>query len=89
MLKRAQSAGCPAVAITLDTPNGRNTETQTRFRRLDTRMCANCHMGDNGGSPPKPMFDGINMTGVGLTSPSLTWDFVKRVKDATTMKVVC
>ena len=28
------------------------------------------------------------MTGVGLTSPSLTWDFVKRVKDATTMKVV-
>jgi isopentenyl diphosphate isomerase/L-lactate dehydrogenase-like FMN-dependent dehydrogenase len=88
MLKRAQSAGCPAVAITLDTPNGRNTETQTRFRRLDTRTCANCHMGDNGGSPPKPMFDGINMTGVGLTSPSLTWDFVKRVKDATTMKVV-
>jgi isopentenyl diphosphate isomerase/L-lactate dehydrogenase-like FMN-dependent dehydrogenase len=35
------------------------------------------------------MFDGINMTtGVGLTSPSLTWDFIKRVKDTTTMKVV-
>jgi isopentenyl diphosphate isomerase/L-lactate dehydrogenase-like FMN-dependent dehydrogenase len=34
------------------------------------------------------MFAGINMQGIGLTSPSLTWDFVKRLKDATTMKVV-
>ena len=88
MVKRAQSAGCPVVAVTVDTPNGRNTETQTRFRRLDTRDCASCHTGNNGGTPPKPIFDGIDMTGVGLTSPSLTWDFVKRLKDATTMKVV-
>jgi isopentenyl diphosphate isomerase/L-lactate dehydrogenase-like FMN-dependent dehydrogenase len=34
------------------------------------------------------MFDGIAMQGIGLTSPSLTWDFVKRMKDTTTMKVV-
>jgi 4-hydroxymandelate oxidase len=88
MVKRAQAAGCPVVAVTVDTPNGRNTETQTRFRRLDTRDCASCHTGNNGGTPPKPIFDGIDMTGVGLTSPSLTWDFVKRLKDATTMKVV-
>jgi isopentenyl diphosphate isomerase/L-lactate dehydrogenase-like FMN-dependent dehydrogenase len=88
MLKRAEAAGCPVVAVTIDTPAGRNTETQTRFRRLDTRDCASCHTGNNGGSPPKPMFDGIDMQGIGLTSPSLTWDFVKRIKDATTMKVV-
>ena len=88
MVKRAQAAGCPVVAVTVDTPNGRNTETQTRFRRLDTRDCASCHTGNNGGTPPKPIFDGIDMMGVGLTSPSLTWDFVKRLKDATTMKVV-
>ena len=88
MLKRAQAAGCPVVAITVDTPAGRNTETQARMRRLDTRDCGSCHTGDNGGSPQKPIFSGIDMTGVGLTSPSLTWDFVKRVKDVTTMKVV-
>jgi isopentenyl diphosphate isomerase/L-lactate dehydrogenase-like FMN-dependent dehydrogenase len=88
MLKRAQTAGCPVVAVTIDTPAGRNTETQTRFRRLDTRDCASCHTGANGGSPPKPMFEGINMQGIGLTSPSLTWDFVKRMKDTTTMRVV-
>jgi isopentenyl diphosphate isomerase/L-lactate dehydrogenase-like FMN-dependent dehydrogenase len=88
LVKRAQAAGCPVVAVTVDTPNGRNTETQTRFRRLDPRDCASCHTSANGGTPPKPIFDGIDMTGVGLTSPSLTWDFVKRLKDATTMKVV-
>jgi isopentenyl diphosphate isomerase/L-lactate dehydrogenase-like FMN-dependent dehydrogenase len=88
MLKRAERAGCPVVAVTLDTPNGRNTETQTRYRRIDTRQCENCHTGPNGGGAQKPIFEGIDMKGVGLTSPSLTWDFVKRLKDATTMKVV-
>ena len=33
------------------------------------------------GAAPKPMFAGINMQGVGLTSPSLTSDFIKRLKD--------
>ena len=86
MVKRAEAAGCPVVAVTLDLPNGRNTETQTRFRRLDTRTCTNCHTGPNGGGPPKPML--ANLGNVGLTSPSLTWDFVKRLRDVTTMKIV-
>jgi len=34
------------------------------------------------------MFADINMNGVGLTSPSLTWDFIKRLKSLTKMKVV-
>jgi hypothetical protein len=34
------------------------------------------------------MFKDINTEGLGLTSPSLTWDFVKRLKDVTKMKVV-
>jgi len=36
----------------------------------------------------QPMFTGINMDGIAVTSPSLTWDFIKRLKDVTTMKVV-
>jgi isopentenyl diphosphate isomerase/L-lactate dehydrogenase-like FMN-dependent dehydrogenase len=87
MLKRAEAAGCPVVAITIDLPAGRNSETQARFRRLDTRACANCHTGPNGGGPPKPMLADLG-EGIGLTSPSLTWDFVKRVRDVTTMKIV-
>src|SRR5437870_2742346 len=93
LVKRAEAAGCPAVAVTVDLPAGRNTETATRFQRLDARECASCHgpagPGGNGqvvGS--KPMFAGIDMKGVGLNSASLTWDFVKRLKDVTKMKVI-
>jgi isopentenyl diphosphate isomerase/L-lactate dehydrogenase-like FMN-dependent dehydrogenase len=89
LVKRAEAAGCPVVAITVDLPAGRNTETATRLQRLDTRKCESCH-GSNPlyGIANKPMFSGINVQGVGLTSPSLTWDFVKRLKDVTKMKVV-
>jgi isopentenyl diphosphate isomerase/L-lactate dehydrogenase-like FMN-dependent dehydrogenase len=93
LVKRAEAAGCPAVAVTVDLPAGRNTETATRLRLLDNRVCANCHIVGPGGFPQggqgtKPMFAGINTQGLGITSPSLTWDFIKRLKDVTKMKVV-
>jgi len=87
------------VAVTIDTPNGRNTVTATRLAREDARQCGACHKdatGDrmNPRAPilsnlaSKPMFAGIDTQGAALTSPSLTWDFVKRLKDMTSMKVV-
>lgn len=97
LVQRAEAAGCPAVAVTIDTPNGRNTATATRLAREDARQCGACHSdatGDRnnprrGGSlAVKPMFAGIDVQGVGLTQPSLTWDFVKRLKDMTKMKVL-
>jgi 4-hydroxymandelate oxidase len=93
LVKRAEAAGCPVVAVTVDTPAGRNTETATRLRRDDTRTCADCHAVDEHGNPrplisTKPMFGGIDTQGLGLTQASLTWDFVKRLKDVTRMKVV-
>ena len=93
LVKRAEAAGCPVVAVTVDLPAGRNTESATRFQRLDARECASCHgpagPGGNGQVvSSKPMFAGIDTRGVALNSPSLTWDFVKRLKDVTRMKVV-
>jgi len=93
MVQRAQRAGCTVVAVTVDLPAGRNTVTATRLRRQDTRNCGNCHQTDAAGNPrlsmsTKPMFSGMDTQGLGLTSPSLTWDFIKRLKDMTTMKVV-
>jgi 4-hydroxymandelate oxidase len=93
LLARAQSAGCPVVVVTIDLPAGRNTETAARLRRRDTRDCSGCHAVDARGSPrpdlgAEPMFTGIDTQGLGLTSPSLGWDFIGRVKEATTMKVV-
>ncbi len=93
LLQRAEAAGCPAVAITIDLPAGRNPITQMRFQRKDTRVCSDCHgaagPGGNGTVvPTKPMFAGIETKGVRLQSPALTWDFVKRVRDVTKMKVL-
>ena len=93
LVKRAEAAGCPVVAVTVDLPAGRNTETATRLRLLDNRVCANCHIVGPGGFPQggqatKPMFAGIDTQGLAISSPSLTWDFIKRLKDVTTMKVV-
>jgi len=34
------------------------------------------------------MFDGLDVTGVGLFSPQLTWDVVRRLQDTTRMKLV-
>ena len=93
LLKRAETAGCPVVLVTVDTPAGRNTVTAARLRREDSRNCSVCHSVDERGNPragmgTKPMFSGLDLQNLGLVSPSLTWDFIGRLKDNTRMKVV-
>ncbi|HMB36629.1 MAG TPA: alpha-hydroxy acid oxidase [Methylomirabilota bacterium] len=89
LMKRAETAGCPVLVLTVDLPAGRNTETQARFAKEDTRQCSSCHLpGWSGFLRRKPMFDGLDVTGVSLLSPALTWDFVRRVKESTKMKLV-
>jgi 4-hydroxymandelate oxidase len=90
LTRRASAAGCPVLVLTVDLPAGRNTETDRRFARTDTRPCASCHQRDiKGYVRRKPMFDGLDMTGVSLISPRLTtWDIVRRLKDTTKMRLV-
>jgi 4-hydroxymandelate oxidase len=83
MLQRAERAGCTAVCLTVDLPGGRNTETSAVLAREDDRFCEECHYGQ-----AKPMFDGLDMTGVNLVGPALTWDVIGRMKDVTKMKVL-
>jgi isopentenyl diphosphate isomerase/L-lactate dehydrogenase-like FMN-dependent dehydrogenase len=89
LVKRAEAAGCPVLVLTVDLSGGRNMETAERFRRMDTRRCDSCHeSGPNGVYTRRPMFTGIDMTGVGVNAPALTWDDVKRLKDSMKMKLV-
>ena len=88
-MKRAERAGCPVLVLTVDLPAGRNTETEARFAKNDTRQCANCHQpGWAGFLRRKPMFDGLDLNGVSFSFPGLTWEFVRRLKDTTKMKLV-
>ena len=91
MVKRAEQAGCPVVAVTVDRAAPRNMETFERYVRADTADCSACHIE----GPPaerlrnRPMYQGIDLSGVMSTQASgLTWDFVERVKSITSMKVM-
>jgi 4-hydroxymandelate oxidase len=88
LVKRAEAAGCPAVAVTVDLPAGRNIETAIRWARTDTRTCTACHAPGGSIVFTRPMFSQLDTTGLTISSSSLTWDFIKRLKEVTTMKVL-
>ena len=95
LVKRAETAGAPAIVFTIDNIAGRNTETDKRFARLDTRQCASCHLPDGprnsaGNSiSSKPMFRGLDLSGVTeLYNASFTWDFVRRLRDVVKGKLL-
>lgn len=88
IVRRVEAAGCPVIALTVDNTTGRNSETFLRTRPKDLRQCGTCHEG--GESPSvkeRKMYDGINMTGVGGQNPAMTWEFVDRLRKATSVKL--
>jgi isopentenyl diphosphate isomerase/L-lactate dehydrogenase-like FMN-dependent dehydrogenase len=88
---RAERAGCHAVAVTVDRNGGRNQETLFRLQRTDTRQCADCHDRSSlqANLRRRPMYEGVDLTGLTDTqSSAMTWDFLKRLRDVTKMKIV-
>src|SRR5437868_1012981 len=99
IVKRVERAGAPVIVFTADLLGGSNRETMLRERRSDTRTCTNCHQG----GPPMPGISGrVNDLRDNRRKPAIadlqpdapmpeigtpTWDFIKRLQDATTMKV--
>ena len=91
LLKRAEAAGCPVVAVTVDSAAGRVTrDVRKRAKYTDSRQCLDCHsMSVDAYIRRKPMFDGLNLAGLTtLMAPQLTWEVIDRIKDTTRMKVV-
>jgi 4-hydroxymandelate oxidase len=91
LVKRAEAAGCPVLAWTIDLLAGRNTETATRFTRLDQRDCLSCHAtsptagANTSSNQRKPMFAGLSGN---MNPPGATWSFVDRLKKMTKMKLL-
>jgi 4-hydroxymandelate oxidase len=89
-INRAENAGCTALAVTVDRSGGRNQETLFRLTRTDTRDCNACHdrasiQTDQGN---KPMYQGVDLSGLrNIQSSAMTWDYLKRLRDITKMKV--
>jgi isopentenyl diphosphate isomerase/L-lactate dehydrogenase-like FMN-dependent dehydrogenase len=98
LIKRAETAGCPVLVLTIDLQGGSNRETQARGQRRDARECSACHPAGPLGSSlnnvnamvvRKPMFTGVDVSQVRSAQPlDMNWDFVKRLRDTTSMKIV-
>ena len=87
LVKRAQAAGAPVIAVTLDILGPLDWETFVRLRRTDTRQCSTCHHA--GYLASKPNFSGLDVAGVpGTNSPNLTWERIKRLRDSVKVKLV-
>lgn len=98
LVKRVERAGAPAICFTVDLLGGSNRETLLRAQQADTRDCSACHKGGK----PAPGISGLIDDRDNRRKPNIaefapetpmpevgtpTWDFVKRLKDATSMKV--
>ena len=91
MVLRAEKAGCPVVAVTVDRSGGRNQETLFRLQRTDTRDCKGCHDRSSlqANMRRRSMYEGLDLGGLRHTqSSAMTWEFLKRLRDTTKMKIV-
>ena len=81
LLQRVQDAGVSVIALTVDNTTGRNSETFLRTRPKDLTPCMTCHEGGTGPSiKERPMFNGINMTGVRAPNPAMDWAFADQIR---------
>jgi isopentenyl diphosphate isomerase/L-lactate dehydrogenase-like FMN-dependent dehydrogenase len=91
LVKRAEAAGCRILLLTVDMPVGPNRHTAARFARQDPRPCASCHDRTTLANDMrrKPMFDGLDLSSAtDNIDLGMDWDYVKRLRDLTSMKVV-
>lgn len=82
IVRRAQSAGCNDIVLTVDSPGARNNETLKRAMLTDNRHCVDCHAGNSHDMWRRgPMFAGMDVSHVtGLAPPDLTAVFLDRLR---------
>ena len=91
LVKRAESAGSPAIVLTVDRQGGRNTQEMFEARRLDKRDCNGCHQPGAFANEVvrKANFFDIDVSKVtNLYGTGMTWDFVDRLRKIVKGKLV-
>ena len=102
MIRRAEAAGSTVMAWTVDGQGGGKRIVQARARRLERQFCGRCHTltpddqrlnlrgfrGSRINPNGKPMTTTEPLGPPSLDGRIVTWDYVKRLKDASTMKLL-
>lgn len=95
-LAQAEDAGCPAVVVTVDIAPGLqgNRDRIRAFRRADNPACQSCHAGssrlERGFRRVVDWSDavGFDLEDALLHLSLLDWDYVDRIRDGTSMKLL-
>jgi isopentenyl diphosphate isomerase/L-lactate dehydrogenase-like FMN-dependent dehydrogenase len=89
LVRRAEGAGCPAIALTVDLPAS-NREALRRFRRDSNEECQACHVpGFENSIQRRPNFNGIDTSTLSATrARNLDWAFVERLRDFTSTRLL-
>jgi (S)-2-hydroxy-acid oxidase len=82
LVRRAASAGCTAVVLTVDSHGRRNNETLLRAMQRDGRSCTDCHPGNSHDMWRRgPLFAGLDVSRVTALAPDdLTVQFLDRLR---------
>lgn len=86
ILRRVEATGSDVLFLTTDIP----ARNQDRMRRFDRSSddCSECHIPDTTFAD-KAMLQGLNApANLNPSNPSMDWDYVKRLRDSTDMKLV-
>lgn len=95
-LRRAEDAGCPVVVLTVDLPGFGSQDRLRRFygpgypfRSKEDPSCYACHDGRSWGRATR-LISKLGVDPLELASDAFTldWDYVDRIRDATSMKLV-
>ena len=87
VIDRVANAGCPALVWTIDLLGGSNRELQRRTlagEGTESVLCQSCH--NHRPDYQRPMRAGLE--GPAGPRPPYTWDYIKRLKDASDMKLI-
>ncbi len=86
-LEKIKAAGCPVLVWTVDLLGGSNRELSRRSQGTENYnrpLCQSCHNHQPGYQ--RPMHRGVS--GPPGPQPAFDWDYVKRLRDTTQMKIV-
>lgn len=89
MLRRAEDAGAEVVVLTVDLNVENKRILLGQFARADDRDCSACHKpGPDSWIQSKPMYAGTSSVSAEWDLSGMTWDYLDRLREATSMKIV-
>lgn len=89
LIRRAEDAGCPVLALTVDTPTHSNRETLAIASRASGIDCNTCHLSEfHQHLARKANFRGLDVSQVQTFHTFYDWKRIDRIRATTKMKLV-